>query len=564
MSQIDSSREDDDPYQWLEDLDSAEARAWVEARNAETQAALCDQRFEQDRRTLLDLLNADDRIPWINQCGDAVYNFWQDAAHPKGIWRRTTLADYRNAEPRWETVLDLDALAREEGEDWVWHGCVAQPPEYRRGLVQLSRGGADAIVVREFDLAEKRFIAEGFTLPEAKGSADWLDPDRLLVATALGGASFETTSGYARTVRLWRRGTPFGEAPIVFEGAREHMFVSGWRNHQAARPRTFYMRGLDFIRHELLVEEAPGALRKVEVPLDAVVAVRRDWLIVNLRSDWAAGDTTYPAGALLVIDFDAFMAGGRDFTVLFEPRDRCFLQGFDLAGGAIALQLLDNVRSRLVLARHRDGVWRSVPLTGFPGEATLDIRALDSDDSNWFLAPDEEGDDFLVLAHNTVMPPTLSLARFGEAPEPLKQAPPALRCNRPGDHAARGAIGRWHPRSVFPDRPRRPCARRFERGPAHRLRRLRDRPAAVALAGPRQALAGARRCQCHRQYPRRRRVRAGLAQGRHPRRQESGARRFRRGRKRLDRTRGDATGPARRLGRQQWRAFGRQHAHPLR
>jgi prolyl oligopeptidase len=185
-----------------------------------------------------------------------------------------------------------------------------------------------------------------------------------------------------------------------------------------------YMRGLDFIRHELLVEEAPGALRKVEVPLDAIVAVRRDWLIVNLRSDWAAGDTTYPAGALLVIDFDAFMAGGRDFTVLFEPRDRRFLQGFDLAGGAIALQLLDNVRSRVVLAHHRDGVWRSAPLTGFPGEATLDVRALDSDDSNWFLAPDEEREDFLVLAHNTVTPPTLSLTRFGEAPEPLKRAPP--------------------------------------------------------------------------------------------------------------------------------------------
>src|SRR5262245_49559622 len=130
--QTDADR-DDDPYQWLEDLDSAEARAWVEAQNAETQRVLGDERFEQDRRTLLDILNADDRIPWINQRGDAVYNFWQDATHPKGLWRRTTLADYRNAVPRWETVLDVDALARQEGEDWVWRGCVAQPPDYQRG-----------------------------------------------------------------------------------------------------------------------------------------------------------------------------------------------------------------------------------------------------------------------------------------------------------------------------------------------------------------------------------------------------------------------------------------------
>jgi prolyl oligopeptidase len=423
MSQAESSIESDDPYLWLEDIDGAEARDWVEARNAETQAALCDDRFEQDRRALLDILNADDRIPWINQRGDAVYNFWQDAAHPKGIWRRTTLADYRNAAPQWETVLDLDALAREEGEDWVWHGCVAQPPEYRRGLVQLSRGGADAIVMREFDLAEKRFIADGFALPEAKGDAAWLDPDRLLVATALGGPSFETTSGYARTVRLWRRGTPFAEAPIVFETAREHMFASGWRNHQAATQRTFYMRGLDFIRHELMAEEAPGALRRVEVPLDAIVSVHRDWLIVNLRSAWTIGDTTYPAGALLVIGFDAFMAGDRDFTVLFEPSERCFLDSFDAAGEAIAMKLLDNVRSRLVLARYRNGNWRSAPLTGFPGEATLEVRALDSDDSNWFLAPEEAQEDFLVLAHNPVMPPALSLVRYGETPEPLKRAP---------------------------------------------------------------------------------------------------------------------------------------------
>ena len=209
--------------------------------------------------------------------------------------------------------------------------------------------------------------------------------------------SFETTSGYARTVRLWRRGTPFTEAPIVFEGAREHMFVSGWRDHQAAKPRTFFMRGLDFIRHELLVEEAPGALRQVEVPLDAVVAVRRDWLIVNLRSDWAAGDTTYPAGALLVIDFDAFMAGGRDFTVLFEPTGSMLPAGLRLGrGDVVALQLLDNVRlarwcsraigtgsggasrSPVSRARRRSTSGRSIPTT-----ATGSSRRTRSGRTSW-------------------------------------------------------------------------------------------------------------------------------------------------------------------------------------
>src|SRR4051794_12481902 len=130
----------DDPYLWLEEIESPQVRAWVEARNAETLSALTDAQFEQDRQAILDILNAPDRIPWIHQRGKHVYNFWQDAAHPKGIWRRTTLADYRNDPPDWELMLDVDALAKAEGEDWVWRGCDALPPEHRLGLVALSRG----------------------------------------------------------------------------------------------------------------------------------------------------------------------------------------------------------------------------------------------------------------------------------------------------------------------------------------------------------------------------------------------------------------------------------------
>ena len=203
-----NSSDIDDPYLWLEELASAEVRAWIAERNAATLGALADARFEADRSSVLDLLNADDRIPQIGRRGSFVYNFWKDAAHPKGIWRRTTLAEYRNKEPAWDVLLDVDALARAEGEDWVWQGCDALPPDYRRGLVRLSRGGADANVTREFDLETRRFLDDGFKLPEAKTSAAWMDEDRLLVATPLGGEEFATQSGYARTVRLWRRGTP--------------------------------------------------------------------------------------------------------------------------------------------------------------------------------------------------------------------------------------------------------------------------------------------------------------------------------------------------------------------
>src|SRR5215467_9808708 len=142
-----TSTTSDVPYLWLEEIDSPQVREWITARNAETTGALVDARFEADRKTVLDMLNADDRIPTIGRRGRYVYNFWRDAAHPKGIWRRTTLDDYRKPEPQWDVLIDVDALARAESEDWVWAGCTMLAPDYRRGLVQLSRGGADAITV---------------------------------------------------------------------------------------------------------------------------------------------------------------------------------------------------------------------------------------------------------------------------------------------------------------------------------------------------------------------------------------------------------------------------------
>ncbi|HYW58982.1 MAG TPA: S9 family peptidase, partial [Xanthobacteraceae bacterium] len=203
---MNSSDIDDDPHLWLEEIDSPQVREWIAARNAETVGALCDGRFEADREAALAILDADDRIPGIGRLGAYVYNFWKDGAHPKGLWRRTTLDDYRQPDPAWDVLLDVDALAREEGEDWVWAGCTTLPPDYRRGLVQLSRGGSDATAIREFDLDAKRFVADGFSLPESKAWASWIDEDRVLVGSPLGGDDFATESGYARTLRLWRRG----------------------------------------------------------------------------------------------------------------------------------------------------------------------------------------------------------------------------------------------------------------------------------------------------------------------------------------------------------------------
>jgi prolyl oligopeptidase len=414
---------DDDPFVWLEQVDSPQARAWVGARNAETKNALCDTEFEQDRTALLDILNARDRIPWVVQRGKCVYNFWQDEQNPKGLWRRTTLASYRTAETEWEVIIDIDALAKAEGEDWVWRGCTSLPPSHRYGLVQLSRGGADAVVIREFDLAHKRFVEGGFFLAEAKGGASWLDDNTLLVSTALGGEAFQTASGYARTVRCWQRGTPFETAPVVFECESTEMVAWGWREHSRSYPRTCFMRRPDFFRMAFYVEGGDGAQRQLDIPADAYPYVERNWLVLNLRSDWADAGRRYKAGALLVGDIDGLLAGNRDFTVLFEPTPTCFLQHFAAAGNAVAFKVLDNVRSRIFLARHQNGSWRVQPVAGLPGMQTVDFYRLVEDDIDWLGEEEHEGETFVISSQSSIMPPTQWLARPGQGAEMLKQAP---------------------------------------------------------------------------------------------------------------------------------------------
>lgn len=414
-----SSVDEHDPFLWLEEMDTPRVQAWRDERNTETLKALRDEQFEHDREAVLAILNAPDRIPWISRRGRFVYNFWRDDKHPKGLWRRSTLENYRNSNPEWEIILDIDALARTENEDWVWSGAATLPPDFRKCLVRLSRGGSDAVVIREFDLQDKRFVAAGFNLPEAKGSAYWIDADTLLVNSALGGEAFQTASGYSRTVRLWRRGTTFEKAPTIFEGERNDMAASAWRTHAPGRQHTMFLRQIDFFTHHLFVATASGEPQRLDIPPDSYTSVAGDWLLVNLRSDWTLEGKIYPAGALLVIGLDSCLAGARDFTVLFTPTATAFLQAFLASGNAIGLNVLENVRSRIQVARFAENRWQTQDIRGFPELATLDIGALDTDDSDQFL---HDAETFLVSSQDPLTPPALSLLQPASQPELLKQA----------------------------------------------------------------------------------------------------------------------------------------------
>src|SRR5215831_8806210 len=172
---------EDDPYLWLEEVDGERALAWVEGQNAATLARFGDRRFAADRDALAAIFDRPDNIPLIARRGRRVFNFWKDADHPRGLWRVTSLDSFRSEQPDWEILLDLDALAASEEEDWIWGGATTFPGTHDRAILSLSRGGADAVVLREFELAARDFVPDGLSLPEAKGGAAWLDRDVLLL-----------------------------------------------------------------------------------------------------------------------------------------------------------------------------------------------------------------------------------------------------------------------------------------------------------------------------------------------------------------------------------------------
>jgi prolyl oligopeptidase len=406
----------DDQYRWLEDVSDATALDWVKERNAETVGEFAGgARFDRLRTEIRQTLDAEDRIPYVARRGELFYNFWQDSTHPRGLWRRTTLAEYRRQQPDWEVLLDVDALAEEEGENWVWQGATVLRPDYRFGLVELSRGGADATVVREFDLAERRFVADGFVLPEAKSRVGWIDYDRIYVGTDLGTGSM-TTSGYPRVMREWRRGTPLADAPVVFEGKPEDVSVFASHDPTVGYERDFVGRSIDFYRTEMFLRRPDGELVRVDVPEDTETEVHQQWLLIRTRSAWQVGATTYVPGTLLATRFDDYLAGGRDLTVLFEPDAHNHLSYYVWTRNHVILHTLSDVRSTLTVMTPGAHGWQRTPLPGVPelGYTDLTDTEPDSDDA------------YLLVSSGYTEPATLRRGVIGaseEDVEVLKQAP---------------------------------------------------------------------------------------------------------------------------------------------
>ena len=399
---------DSDPHLWLEDITGDDALEWVNAHNEPTLADLGGERFEQMRAEALEVLDTDSRIPYVRRRGEYLYNFWRDAGNPRGLWRRTTLDEYRTDDPDWDVLIDLDELSRSDGENWVWAGADVIEPDLTLALISLSRGGSDATVVREFDMRTRQFVTDGFELPEAKTDITWQDSDTVIVGTDFGPGSL-TESGYPRITKRWRRGRPLAEAETLFAGDPSDVSVGAGFDPTPGFERLLISRSFDFFnreRYELRGDE----LIKIDVPTDAGTSIHREWLLIRPRTDWTVGSTTHPAGTLLAAKYDEFLSGTIDLAVVFEPDEHTSLETYTWTRDRLVLVTLVDVTSRLELVT--PGTWQREPIRGIPPNTNTVI--VDADDY---------GDEIFLDSSGFDTPSRLLWGHAGDEVVEVKSAP---------------------------------------------------------------------------------------------------------------------------------------------
>jgi prolyl oligopeptidase len=379
----------EDPFLWLEDVNGPRAMAWVKAENAKTLAVLeNDPHFAGFYADALQLAEAKDRIPVPSFVRNQIYNYWQDESHVRGIWRRTTLDDFSQAEPAWETVLDLDALSAAEKANWVWEGADCRWPEERRCLLLLSDGGEDAVTVREFDLVTKQFVPGGFALPRGKQDTAWEDDDTLLVSREWVPGEM-TASGYPYVVKRLKRGQPLSSAVEIYRGKPSDISVNPLVLHDGDGNRvTLILRGVTFFTGEYYVL-TPGGLRQLAVPLKSdVSALVAGRLLLTLREDWTVNGRTFAQGSLVAVNLSDAIADPANLkpVLVYAPGPRESLDQVAATKSRLVLTAYHDVKGRaFIYTPAAGGVWTSSPLD-LPDDATISLVDANMRDERAFLS----------------------------------------------------------------------------------------------------------------------------------------------------------------------------------
>ncbi|NHU85880.1 S9 family peptidase [Kocuria sp. JC486] len=416
-----------DDFLWLEEIHGTEPLSWVEKQNRRTESLLVTDDLLRLEAGALEVMDSTDKIPMVSKQGDFYYNFWRDADHPRGLFRRTSWESWISERPEWDVLLDLDELSEREGTPWVWAGSRLLRPRYtdgqwRRALISLSPDGGDARRVREFDLVTRSFVDPsdgGFDIPVAKTSASWLDADTLLVATEAGPGSL-TASSYPAQVRRLSRGTGLTEAPVVFEVAHDHVQAWAGHDHTPGHERTLALDVIDFFRSVTYVFDAAGHPVPVEVPESVEVDIHKQWVLFRPQEAWELEGRTFAPGTLLAAEFDRYQAGDRDLHVVFEPDPHVSLQGWSWTADRLVLQLLHDVSSEVRVVE--PGTWTSRPLATALAHHSTSVWAVDDEDPR-------DGNDIWVSTSGFLRPTTIMRGTLGadptrdEAPREVKRAP---------------------------------------------------------------------------------------------------------------------------------------------
>lgn len=368
-----------DPFLWLEEIEGEKQLDWVRSQNARSLGELqADPRFEPMEEEALAILTSKERIPRGRIRGDALYNFWRDDKHVRGLWRRSPIESYRAGTPEWETLLDVDALAKAEGKNWIYHGADCLGPDYDRCLVELSPGGSDAGVLREFSIAKKSFVEDGFTVPLGKNTSAWLDKDTLLVSSDWGEG--RTSSGYPRAVRKWKRGTPLEDAEPVFAGEVGDVRVSPFVMRRAGESYPIIRRATTFYEGERYWLQPDGELKFLPFPKRARIAgLINGRILARLQEPWSYGGESYPQGALVALKLEDMSA-----EVVFHPGRSQALNEVAVGKTAVFVALLDDVAGKALRIRREGDKWVSQDI-GAPPNGVVKIAAADSDRDDLFL-----------------------------------------------------------------------------------------------------------------------------------------------------------------------------------
>lgn len=392
----------EDPYAWLEEVHGQKQLSWVAEQNKSSLGVLkADPRYQKNYDFILEVLDATDRIPMGSLSHAFVYNFWQDAANPKGLWRRTSIADYQNASPKWEVLLDVDALAKTDKENWVFKGAECSPGEVRC-LIRLSRGGGDAVVVREYDLKAKRLATDGFRLDEAKSDSSYLDDDTVLYATARDG---ETTSSYARVAKVWKRGTELAASPVLYTGDVGDVGVSPATFHTKRGNIGMVIRNVTFFETDYFALENGKAV-KLAMPRSAdLKGVFDGAYLAVLREPYTADGASLPKGALV-----AFRGGARP-QVIFAPGPRQSIESVGTGRDKVYVAITSNVIGQIHVFTTNGKGW-SDKVLALPGNGSADI-----------VAANDYGPAAMFTFQNYLTPTTLFFDPGTDNPKPIKSLP---------------------------------------------------------------------------------------------------------------------------------------------